>query len=209
MGPVAVETFGSSFKTIWRLMKGIYFVFRYLSVVLFFAFITSCENDIEKVNLITEKNNAPVESGKDMEILYSDSGKVKVKITTPELHRYQLPRPRTELPLGVQVDFFDNDLHVTSTLTSKYALRNDDDRTMIAKKDVVIVNEKGEKLMTEYLVWDEKAGKIFSNEFVKIITKDEIIFGNGFESNQDFTRYKIFDIKGTINLRKDENAKNS
>jgi LPS export ABC transporter protein LptC len=190
-------------------MKGIYFVFRYLSVVLFFAFITSCENDIEKVNLITEKNNAPVESGKDMEILYSDSGKVKVKITTPELHRYQLPRPRTELPLGVQVDFFDNDLHVTSTLTSKYALRNDDDRTMIAKKDVVIVNEKGEKLMTEYLVWDEKAGKIFSNEFVKIITKDEIIFGNGFESNQDFTRYKIFDIKGTINLRKDENAKNS
>jgi hypothetical protein len=76
---------------------------------------------------------------------------------------------------------------------------------MEAKKDVVVVNEKGEKLMTEYLVWDEKTGKIFSNEFVKIITADEIIMGNGFESNQDFSRYKIFDIKGTIKLKKDEN----
>ena len=37
--------------------------------------------------------------------------------------------------------------------------------------------------------------------FVKITTADEIIFGDGFESNQDFTKYKIFKIRGTISLK--------
>ena len=35
--------------------------------------------------------------------------------------------------------------------------------------------------------------------------KDEIIYGTGFEANQDFTRYKIFNIKGTISINKEKN----
>lgn len=205
MGYLTVETFGSSPKAIWRLMKKKASIVHLFAVALLSAFIVSCENDIEKIKLITQQNLTPVETGSGLEILYSDSGKVKVKIVTPELNRYQTPKPRTELPKGVHVDFFDEHMKITSTLTSKYALRKDDEKTMEAKKDVVVVNEKGEKLMTEYLVWDEKTGKIYSNEFVKIITADEIIMGNGFESNQDFSRYKIFDIKGTIKLKKNEN----
>ncbi len=171
--------------------------------------LTSCENDIEQVNLITQRNNAPVETGKGLEILYSDSAQIKVKITTPELNRFQTPSPRTEMPQGVHVDFFNDEMKITSTLTSKYALRKEDEKTMEARKDVVVVNANGEKLFTEHLTWDEKTGKIYSDEFVKIVTDDEIIFGNGFESNQDFSRYKIFDIKGTITLPKDANTKNS
>ena len=169
----------------------------------------SCENDIKKVNLITGKNQAPVESAQGLEILYSDSGIIKVSINTPELNRFVQPKPVTELPKGVYVEFFDDAQKVTSTLTSKYALRNDADKTMEARKDVVVVNEKGDKLETEYLKWDEKSGMISSPEFVKITTPDEIIYGNGFESNQDFSRYRIFDIKGIINLKKDENTKDS
>lgn len=169
----------------------------------------SCENDIEKVNLITGKNRQPVESAEGLQILYSDSGIVKVSIKTPELNRYVTPKPVTELPKGVFVEFFDDQQHVTSTLTSKYALRDDADKTMEARNQVVVVNAKGEKLETEYLKWDEKSGMISSPEFVKITTADEIIYGNGFESNQDFSHYRIFDIKGIINLKKDENIKDS
>ncbi len=171
--------------------------------------MVSCENDIKKVNLITGKNQEPVESAQGLEILYSDSGIIKVSIKTPELNRFVQPKPVTELPKGVYVEFFDDAQRVTSTLTSKYALRNDADKTMEAKKDVVVVNKKGDKLETEYLKWDEKSGMISSPEFVKITTPDEIIYGNGFESNQDFSRYRIFDIKGIINLKKDENTKDS
>ena len=93
--------------------------------VLISLLILSCENDIEKVNLITQRSNAPTETGKGLEILYSDSAPIKVKITTPELNRFQTPAPHTELPKGVHVDFYNDEMKVTSTLTSKYALRKE------------------------------------------------------------------------------------
>ena len=40
--------------------------------------------------------------------------------------------------------------------------------------------------------------------FVKITTEDEIIMGEGFESNQSFTKFKIKKIKGTISLDEEE-----
>jgi hypothetical protein len=75
---------------------------------------------------------------------------------------------------------------------------------MEVKKNVVVVNEKGEQLNTEHLVWDEKKAKLLSDEFVKITTKEEVIFGTGLEANEDFTKYKIFNIKGTLSLHKDK-----
>jgi hypothetical protein len=73
---------------------------------------------------------------------------------------------------------------------------------MEARKNVVVVNEKGERLNTEHLIWDEKKEKLLSDDFVKITTKDEIFYGNGFEANQDFTKYRIYKLKGTISLNK-------
>ena len=72
-------------------------------------------------------------------------------------------------------------------------------------ENVIVTNEKGDKLNTEHLIWDEKKQKLLSNEDVKITTKDEIIFGKGFEANEDFTKYKIFNIKGTISINNPKN----
>jgi len=41
---------------------------------------------------------------------------------------------------------------------------------------------------------------------VKITTADEVIYGDGLESNQDFTKYKIKNIKGTIHLKEEDGA---
>ena len=60
---------------------------------------------------------------------------------------------------------------------------------------------KGEKLNTEKLIWNELTQKIYSDEFVKVTQKDKIIYGDGFESDQSFTKYRIFKIKGVINLK--------
>ncbi len=44
---------------------------------------------------------------------------------------------------------------------------------------------------------------------MKITTEDEVIFGHGLESNQDFTKYRIKKIKGTINLKDAESSEGS
>lgn len=179
------------------------FLFLFLLV-----FIYSCENDLEKVKLYSKGNAIPQESAKSIKIIYSDSAKVKVELTAPVLNRFETDNSYIEMPKGLQALFYNERMEVKSKLTARYGIRYERDLRMEARKNVVVINENGDRLETEHLIWDEKKEKLISDDFVKITTKDEIIFGNGFEANQDFTKYKIFNIKGTISLN-DEHAKDS
>lgn len=180
----------------------------FFMLVLFLSVLSSCENDLEKVSLVTDKKKLPIEKSTGLVIWYSDSANIKVKVETPNLQKFDGENPLTELPAGVHVEFYDNNMNITSTLTSGYALRKDKENIMEARNNVIVVNLKGEKLNTEHLVWNQATSKIYSDEFVKITTPDKIIFGNGFEANQDFTNYKIFNIKGTITINRDEYTQN-
>jgi LPS export ABC transporter protein LptC len=170
--------------------------------------LSGCENDLEKVKLVTDHSKEAVETSEKLEILYSDSAKVKLKLTAPLLERYHGEKPYTELKKGVKVEFYDDDMNVISQLTAGYAKRLDAESMMEARTNVVIVNQKGEKLNTEKLIWNERTAKIYSDAFVRITTADKVIFGNGFEADQDFTNYRIYKIKGTINITRDEYTEN-
>lgn len=176
---------------------------------IFIALITltciGCENDLEKVKLITGKDNAPIEEATGLNIIYSDSAAIKVKVKAKLMRRYQGEDPYTEMPEGVHVAFYDDQDQPSTTMTASRAVKREKSQMMEAFGNVEVVNFKNEKLNTEYLVWNEMTKKISSNEFVKITTTDKIIFGTGFESNQDFTNYRIFKITGTINISRNEN----
>lgn len=179
-------------------------IFAVSLITCFIVLLSSCENDIATINLITSKTQLPAESGKDVEIIYSDSARIKMKLTSPHIDRYTGKDPYIEFPKGLMVEFYDRERKVTSRLNAKYAIRKESEKVMEAKQDVVVMNEKGETLNTEHLIWDEEKDRIYTEEFVKITTKDEILFGDGLESNQEFTKYKIKNIKGTINLHENE-----
>lgn len=177
--------------------------------VVFLALLgTSCENDIEKVKLLTDKDRMPVETAQGLDVIYSDSAVVKIKLKAKTMRRYGGDDPFTEMPDGIRVEFFDENMQAKTTLTASRATKKDKSQTMEAHGNVEVTNAKGEKLNTEHLVWNEMTKKISSNEFVKISTNDKIIFGNGFESNQDFSNYRIFKITGTININRNENPTN-
>lgn len=173
-------------------------------LVLLVLMTAACENDIEKVKLLTSQAVLPVESATGVEIIYSDSARLKAKIMAPELNRFSGTNNYIELPKGVKLEFYDQQMHITSTMTADHAIRKEREMIVEARRNVVVVNEKNEKLNTEHLVWNERTKKIYSEEFVKITTPDEIIYGNGFEADQDFSRYKIKNIKGTITVKKSD-----
>ena len=175
-----------------------------IPVLIVSGIICSCENDLKEVELLTQKENRPLRSGKNVELIYSESALVKVKVTAPVMEQYMGEKDYTEMPEGMVVLFYDSLMNVSSKLTSNYAIHRMSDRKMEAKDDVVVVNEKGEQLNTEHLIWDEESAKIYSEEFVKITTEEEILTGKGFESNQTFTKYKIDSITGIFNLKEAE-----
>lgn len=172
--------------------------------ILFFALLllAACGEEINKVKVLLEPNNMPIEKGKDIEIIYTDSGRIRARVNAPIIERFDNAlKLQTEMPSGIKVSFYNGLGAIESTLTANYAVRNDRTKAMTAKNDVVLTNVNGDTLKTELLNWDEYSQRIYTDQFVRISTKDEIIMGTGFESNPEFTKYKISQISGTISLK--------
>jgi len=150
------------------------------------------------VKSLTLDEKFPTEIVIDAVVLYSDSAIVRVRLTAPKMEHYGGDEPYIELTEGISLVFYNEQGEVTSHLTANYAINYPQARRLEAKDDVVLINEIGEKLNTEHLIWQQKEERIFSDVFVKITTADEIMMGDGFESNQSFSNFKIKHITGTI-----------
>lgn len=141
---------------------------------------------------------------KDAEILYSDSGKVRMKLIGPIIEHFTVENPYIQFPNGVNVLFYDDSLKINSTLRADYGIRYEKEKRMEVKRNVEVVNVKNEKLNTEHLIWEEDKDSIYTKAFVKITTPEYVMWGDGLISNLDFTRYKIINPKGTKFLTDEE-----
>lgn len=162
---------------------------------------SACENDLEEVNRLFNPEATAVEVARDIEMLYSDSAVVRVRISGPTMVRHlDKLEPRQEFPDGLMVEFFGPGRRVDSRLTSKYATRLDKKTEIVVRDSVVWESNNGERLETEELVWDEKSGKVYSNRFVTLRRPGEILYGVGFEAEQDFSKSRIRAIEGRLRV---------
>lgn len=167
-------------------------------------FLSSCENDVKEVKKLENLEISPLEIQEDLQVEYSDSSYTRLKMTAPLAESYsQLDEPYRLFPKGINVNFYDLLGEENSRLRADYAKEFIKEGKWEAKGDVVVVNKKGEQLNTEILYWDQKKERIYSDAYVKIKTKDQIIEGTGFESDQDFSNYEITNVIGIIYLNED------
>ena len=142
-----------------------------------------------------------VERAEDIEILYSDSSQIKVKITGPTmLSHMDVQNPRQEFPDGLLVHFYDAYGRVTSTLSAKHGWRFQRLDRVTVSDSVVWKSLQNETIETEELIWDERAQRIYTKQFAKITRPEEIIYGYGFEADQDFNNAKINAVTGRIKV---------
>lgn len=172
-----------------------------LFVFFFLPGMQSCVNDPAKVKSFTQKDTLPLQSAHDIDMLYTDSAKLKIHLTAPEVQEFAGSKPYTLMPKGVKVEFYDDHGKIDSYLTANYAVRREREQFMEAKNDVVVVNTKGEKLNTEKLIWDGATRRIHTDASVKITTADQVIIGSGLDSDEHFENYEIKNITGTFLLK--------
>lgn len=177
--------------------------------MLLMLFSFSCINDVNDVKEFATEDRRPLEVQENLFMTYSDSSFIKMELKAPLAENYpHLEEPELKFPDGIKVRFFDAFGNEDSRLRSNYAIRYPQKGMWEAKGDVVVVNKKGEQLNTEELFWNEKTEEIYSNEFVKITTGKEVIMGEGFEADQNFTNYTISKVTGQITLE-EENEKST
>jgi len=174
-------------------------------IVLLTMILVSCENEIAKIKTVTNTEDLPAITAEGFEMLVSDSSVIRSKLQTPQLIKHDNEKdPYIEFPKGMKIVEYDAKMNVISSITAQYAKNFTGENRWEAKNNVVAVNLKGDTLKTEYLVWDTKKQKIYSDQFVKIISKDRIYTGIGFESNQDFSSYHIKNLKGNMYVNVDK-----
>jgi LPS export ABC transporter protein LptC len=175
-------------------------------LLLFIIIFFSCKNDIKTVSSICARDNSPVEITKDVEFTYSDSGRVEILLTAPVSNRYVSDNPYIELPKGMKVVFYDSlKKNITSSITANYAINYEKKHIVEAKNNVIVINyQKKERLNTEHLIWDQNKGTIYSDKFVKITTKEEVLFGEGFTSNENFVSWSINKPTGSFIIKHED-----
>lgn len=175
--------------------------FSYLLVCLGFVFI-SCENDLEAVNALFSKDQVKIEEARDVQLLYSDSAVVRVRVSGPKMLRHvDHAKPKEEFPEGILIEFLRPGSNRTQgSLTAKYAIRLENQSKVIVRDSVVWKSGKGEELRTQELIWDDQRKVVHTTHFVKIIKPEEEFYGFGFEADQDFNHWKIFNPTGRMTV---------
>jgi LPS export ABC transporter protein LptC len=166
--------------------------------------LQGCGNDLETVNAITHTYAGPVMSARNIEVIFSDSGKIQAKVNSVLLNRYNTPEPIMEFPHGFRITIFDSALNTETTIQANYGKRKEYARIMDARGNVIVRNEvKKQQLNTEHLTWDENRRLVYTSDPVKITTVDKVVFGKGLRSNESFSDYSILHPYGQLMVKKD------
>jgi LPS export ABC transporter protein LptC len=181
------------------------FLYNFIFLLIVSIIIPSCENDIKIIEQLSVKEKLiPSESSVNLNLLYTDSGKMQFRLKAPAMDHFVngVKEPYSEFPKGVYIEYYDDLNRVKTVLKANYAIRYDNSKKMEARYKIEIINENGEILKTEKISWNEDQHKIFTDEYVEIKTKRELIKGKGMEADQDFSQWEIKEVSGTIPLDK-------
>jgi LPS export ABC transporter protein LptC len=176
----------------------------FISCLFLFLSFLSCENNLEVVKSLGRPDSIPDMYGVNTEIIYSDSAKVKVRITAPKLEAFRkVKEPYLKFPKGIHVYFYNDSLKVNAEISSRYAIYNENKRLWEADNDVVVVNREGVRLNTEQLFWDENKQIILSDKYCKITRPDSLeqVGERGLRAKQDFSSWQLIGGSGMVPVK--------
>ena len=176
-------------------MKQVFFL------LLLLAFAQSCVVDQADLSRYLTSGIENVEEAKNIEVIYTDSSYTVFILKAPISRRvYQRQSVVEEFPEGIDVAFYDKSRTPRSWLKADYARRNEVERKIIIQKNVVLYNDRGQRLEGPELIWDERSKEIYTDRFVKITDHDKVIYSYGFKSNEQFTRYELNSGSGNMQV---------
>ncbi len=161
--------------------------------------LLSCQEQVAA--RVQKKVIMPTSISKNTTMVFSDSGRVRMRIFAPTRIAYTGDNAYTDMPDGLTAEIYTASGQVTYLKADK-ATQKASDGTIIFRKNVKILNPKKEELTTELLRWNEKTHFITTGAAVQIKTPDKLLYGDSLQANENFSKYKIVHPKGIIQAKK-------
>ena len=141
---------------------------------------------------VNSRDSLPVLETHDVVSLVSDSGVIRYRITSPLWLVYDRLDPSMwAFEKGVYLESFDSLDHVEASVEADTAYYYDKKSLWELRGNVQIKNMEGEEFSSDQMFWNQETQKIYSDRHIRILQKDRVITGKGFESNQQMTVYTI------------------
>jgi LPS export ABC transporter protein LptC len=155
--------------------------------------VASCENDINKIKEVSAKElEKPEQRTDSIDVIYSDSAKVKLRLLAPVLIDYEDTakngNPYKITPKGVKIIFFDSLARVAGNIVADSGIQYPNKKIMEFHKNVVATNADGSTFKSDELIWDQANKKIYSNKPVVVNEiSGDVVNGTNFISDERLT----------------------
>ncbi|MBY0434300.1 MAG: LPS export ABC transporter periplasmic protein LptC [Cyclobacteriaceae bacterium] len=170
---------------------------RALLTIISIILLASCH---KKETAIPVEYNGPLREAVDVDVLYTEKDRVKVKMQAKKILEYK--NGDREFPEGIYLEFFDEFGVMTSTLKANDAFYFKEENKWRGRGKVEVKNiQKQQQLNTEELFWFPVTKKISSEKFVTIKLETEIIYGTGLDAAQDLSYYTIKKPEGVFDVK--------
>lgn len=173
----------------------------FVVVVMFLLCINlSCsEEKKEWVAVPSDPEKSYTMKATEVNTLISDSGITRYRLTAQTWLVFDRAKePYWYFPDGIYVEKFDTLFHTEASIKADTAYYYDKKGLWRLIGHVEVESLEGEQFSTSELFWNQKEEKVYSDKYIRIQQEEQIVTGIGFESNQNMTKYKIFNSQGVF-----------
>lgn len=175
-----------------------------LSVAISIAtlFFVSCQSNLTEVKNLDYTSNEPIGIAENMNLKYTDSGKITAHLISPKMLDYSNKSfSYSEFPEGVILDLYDG--NQKTRVTSNYAIIYNATNVIDLQGNVVVATHSKDTLNTDQLFYDTKKEWVFTNHPVRFRTGRDLINGIGFDADSKFKTAQVLEINGLITLNEE------
>lgn len=171
-----------------------------LDIVLIAVIITAatgCKDD--GTNVVSHPTNpevVPTMTTTDVQTVISDSGHTRYRIAAKLWNMYEeAAAPHWTFPQGVTCEELDNNYKTVTTIRCDSAYFDEVKNLWTLTGNVRMTNVSNDLVLTDELIWDQQAHRMYSNAFIHIEKQGRVIEGYGYESNERLTTYELRQVE--------------
>lgn len=165
--------------------------------------LLACENN-DQVLTDWTRNVQLREEASQIESYLSQGGGLRAKLKAPRMIRVSADTVFAEFPNTLHCDFYNSAAQLESKLDSKYGIYYENLNRVFLRDSVVVINTKGDTLLTRQLWWDQNTQLFTTDSPVTLKGADRRIYAaKGLEATQDLSRITFRETVGRLRVNED------
>jgi LPS export ABC transporter protein LptC len=179
-----------------------YNIIKSIVVLLGMTMLLSCENNIKEVQNLTNQEELPIQSGKNIEFIFTDSTRITYKAIASDFFEIKNKDENYfEFRKGGVIYSYDKNEKQVWKISCNFAINHVNDKLWELRNDVVAISDDNKTINSELMYWDQNKEIIYSDQYVRITTEDgQVLEGNSFTSDQDMNNIRLKNVTGEVYL---------